>query len=1037
MKSDNTDDKSTDSLPTKVLREYFHIYDEYVKKYGNKIVVVMEVGTFYELRGAEENGDCSGEHIRDLSAKLHLKAYFSGKNNSIAITASRSNPICIGFPSSEGDPYYIPKIVDAGYWAVIAKEVDITPSGCKTKLIERKVVQVVNKATLMNEEFLSDCSVTKEQNLLVVYAELVPYRKIVSMGMSCMNIDTGRIDVFNGLGTMDDKNRTFEDLERWICRYRPRQIVWTSDSDELLIQWQTQYSAHGIEIVKFSRNPKFENLNNQEQLLRQYFFRSNTTELITNATDALGLSEAPNARLSLMYLIQYLHDTSKEILHGMLLPTFENNKTSFLLENNAIKQLHVHEFCDDILRCQTMLGKRLLRERMTNPSSDVATINKWLDYAESCDIQLNLRSVCRLDMVVRRMAMGKSIFMGDLTYLIEALTYLDNMSFSESMKKSESSFQWNIGSVLRHLKSVFNLTSGNICIFRDRFVKEQEDFLYLEGAKQYFVKELNELLHSQQTNRRRDDTNTTYVTAKETKQEGLIFIGNKSNVPDNLTKESLVYPVYVNSVQLEDDDNIPQHHDAISSLTSKFICWNKDTVTVKIIGGKRAFIHNELSKLYSFTRSQLCALMATEFKSEMQNTYDVYETTFQETLTNLARLDLAMATHQLATNSRYVRPEISRGEENVDNNPGSSFLVAKNLRHPIIEKKLVNSVYIPNDFELTSYKPGLVIYGMNSGGKSSALRSVGLSVVMSQAGLFVPASSFRLAPFDNLLTRIMGGDDMMRGTSSFVMEMLELKPVATRATDRTLVLGDEICHSTENKSGTAIVSAFIDHMATEKIKFIIVTHMRALEKLTNTLISDNVSHKYIHVGTDSRSGQLIFDRNLRDGTGPDTYGITVAEHVGIPSSIIMLAHKKLKIINGVPDSCMKISKYDHRKVHLPFCSIEGCNNVMEEEDHIVPQWSADERGYVSMKNTTAKIPKHHPSNLQGLCKACHSKKTKCDMNLKRMKREKEKNIITASPEIEPEVKRRCINNTNKAVNQSNLSHYFSFYSEKQVNTLNK
>ncbi len=927
-----------------ILKQHFELYDKYSQKFGKKIIILMEIGTFYEMRGSDENGECTGDHIRELAAKLNIKDYYMN-NQCIPTVPSRTNPICLGFPNLEvSENNHIPKIVEAGFWVVIAKQKEISEKGAKQKKFERNVVRVINKATIMGE------TMNSKQNILVIYNEIVPLNGVHCIGMACLRVTSGKLNIYDGTSTLYEKTRTVEEMERWIHTHRPMQIIWINASDTENPLENLRNFLYTQNVLTYDDIPKFHNLLYQEQILRRYFPQYIKPEMV-DIVDEFAMTYTPNARMSLMFLIQFLWDTNKDILHGMQRPEFENHQKSFILEKNAIKQLHIHEFCREIIKCQTQMGKELLRERMTRPSNDIETINEWLDFSADCDVRLRLSVVKKLQIVIRRMSTQRSSFR-DLQYLWKNLHHLKNLPFSETMLQSPVFFRWNFDPILNYLEEMFDMEAVNdeeLWIFKERLVEEQEAFKFVSETMRYFQFRLNDILGGD------------HIFFKETKLEGLVFLGNKSKVRSDLSNQTILFPKYNQS-------------------------WNKETIKAKVISGKQGFVHSELSAQYVEMKDELQEKISVELRLEMRNIYDKFEELLHETLSNIAKLDVGMATNELAVKSKYVRPVL------IDSS--SSFFDAKNLRHPIIEKTLLNSTYVPNHFKLTDENPGLVIYGINSSGKSSAMRSVGISIVMAQAGLFVPASHFELAPFHNVLTRIMGGDDMMRGASSYTIEILECRPIATRATQNTLMLGDEIGHSTEVTSGSALVSALMDHMAEKKTKFLVATHMRALETLTDDKYKNAILYKHIHVGRDE-DGNLVFDRVLRDGTGPDTYGLDIAEYLGMHPKIIFGAHKKIRKIKKYPNTLVEnVSKYNSRKLHGPVCSTIGCENPMEEEDHDVPQYMADDNGFISGTN----IHKHDPTNLNGLCKKCHRRKTTQDMkNLKRMR---DGEVIGASGEEE-------------------------------------
>jgi DNA mismatch repair protein MutS len=169
------------------------------------------------------------------------------------------------------------------------------------------------------------------------------------------------------------------------------------------------------------------------------------------------------------------------------------------------------------------------------------------------------------------------------------------------------------------------------------------------------------------------------------------------------------------------------------------------------------------------------------------------------------------------------------------------------LRHPLIESREENGIFIPNDLYLGDGEnhtftehatlenakevKGVLLYGINSSGKSSLMKSIGIAVVMAQAGFFVPCAMLRFSPVDKLLTRIVSKDNLYKGLSTFAVEMLELRNIFNRVTANSLILGDEISHGTETESALAIVASAILKLREIGSLFIFATHLHQLSRV--------------------------------------------------------------------------------------------------------------------------------------------------------------------------------------------------------------
>ena len=190
-----------------------------------------------------------------------------------------------------------------------------------------------------------------------------------------------------------------------------------------------------------------------------------------------------------------------------------------------------------------------------------------------------------------------------------------------------------------------------------------------------------------------------------------------------------------------------------------------------------------------------------EYSKFLLELFNKFETKYLEIIKNVSEIDVYCTNSLNAFEYSYNKPSIIENE--------CSFLVAKDIRHPIVERIQTQNRYIENDICLGNIpvdikniesSNGILLYGVNSSGKSTLMKSVGLNVIMAQAGMFVPCSSLVYSPYKHIFTRITGNDNIYKGMSSFTVEMTELKNILDRCNKNTLILGDELCSGTESVS---------------------------------------------------------------------------------------------------------------------------------------------------------------------------------------------------------------------------------------------
>jgi DNA mismatch repair protein MutS len=251
----------------------------------------------------------------------------------------------------------------------------------------------------------------------------------------------------------------------------------------------------------------------------------------------------------------------------------------------------------------------------------------------------------------------------------------------------------------------------------------------------------------------------------------------------------------------------------------------------------------------------------------------------------VATLDVLAALAEGAAEGGYVRPEVHTGFD----------LSIRQGRHPVVETMMPREEFIPNDVVLDEEGFIVVLTGPNMAGKSTVLRQVGLIQLLAQTGGFVPAAEARLPVVDRIFTRVGASDNLARGQSTFMVEMHETAAILHGATDRSLVLLDEIGRGTSTYDGVSIAWAVTEHLhEAVGAKTIFATHYHELTQLGDLLpgvLNLNVSVR--EVGED-----IVFLRRLEPGGADRSYGIQVARLAGVPPAIIARAGELLAELEG-------------------------------------------------------------------------------------------------------------------------------------------
>ncbi len=385
-------------------------------------------------------------------------------------------------------------------------------------------------------------------------------------------------------------------------------------------------------------------------------------------------------------------------------------------------------------------------------------------------------------------------------------------------------------------------------------------------------------------------------------------------------------------------------------------------------------LFEEITQKYESDQIKLISLVKQRYIESL----DMLETRFSLLLDKLidfvANIDVALSNAKCAKAMNLTRPEIV--EEN--------FLEAIALRHPIIEANDQRGIYIPNDIYLGKSTPtshnhitlnasnnqdvlGILLYGINSSGKSSLMKSIGIAVILAQAGMFVPAVEFKFGIYEKIFTRIVSKDNLYKGLSTFAVEMMELKNIFNRANERSLILGDEISQGTETQSALAIVSSAILKLLSLKSTFIFATHLHQLGDIKQLQNIPNLIFLHLGIKYDEKSDTLIYNRVLQLGKGDSLYGLEFAKSIHMDKEFLSIAQHIREELEEKHSDIKKIkrqkrSKYN-KELYLSKCAL--CDDSVDDVHHIKEQNQANSDGFIDH------FHKNHKYNLIPLCKKHH------------------------------------------------------------------
>ena len=388
-----------------------------------------------------------------------------------------------------------------------------------------------------------------------------------------------------------------------------------------------------------------------------------------------------------------------------------------------------------------------------------------------------------------------------------------------------------------------------------------------------------------------------------------------------------------------------------------------------------AKIFEEITQSFENNQVKLVSLVKERYLETLLALENRFSHLLDELIVFIANIDVAISNAKCTKSMNLSRPILQSK---------SNAYEAIGLRHPIIEANEQRGVYVPNDIYLgegieTKHNHitlnasngakvnGVLLYGINSSGKSSLMKSIGLSVILAQAGFFVPCTELKLGIYNHLFTRIISQDNLYKGLSTFSVEMMELKNIFNRATEHSLILGDEISQGTETESGLAIVAGAILKLLELKATFIFATHLHQLKNIEQLQKIDSLILLHLGVTYDEKNDTLIYNRQLQLGMGSSLYGLEFAKSLHMDKTFLKNAYQIRENLLGKSSELKtlthkKRSRYN-KNLYVTKCAL--CEEPVEDVHHIAEQNLANDTGMIGS------MDKNHKYDLIALCKRHH------------------------------------------------------------------
>lgn len=571
-------------------------------------------------------------------------------------------------------------------------------------------------------------------------------------------------------------------------------------------------------------------------------------------------------------LLNYLIETQKRDLEHLQMIEEINNQDFMTMDLYTKKSLELTENSKDhekygslfwlLDMTKSAMGARLLKNYIDRPLLKKEAIEERLDIVEIFtqqfiqreSIKEILKEIYDLERLSSRIAFG-NINARDLKWIASSLKVLPEL------KQQLYSFNEPLTDQLAN--QIIDLS--HITKLIDDAIIDNPPLTIKEGniIKDHFNEELDELRYL------RDHGKQWLVDFEQKERE-------KTGIKNLKVGYNRVFGYYIEvtkgSLDLVKDEFEYTRKQSLSNA-ERFI-----TPELKDMESKILSAQDKIQKLEYVLFTQV----RNEIKKEVHLIQDVSKI--------IARVDVYQSLAMLASENSYVRPVFN----------DQKIIDIKEGRHGVIEKVMGHGKYVPNDVSIDENSPVVLITGPNMGGKSTYMRQVALIVIMAQIGSFVPAKYANLTIFDQIFTRIGASDDLISGQSTFMVEMLEANNALRFASEKSLILFDEIGRGTATFDGMAIAQAMIEYIASEiHCMTLFSTHYHELTFLEDKGLGIQNVHASARVDND----HLVFEYLIKKGRSNKSYGVNVAKLAKLPDEVINRANLVLETLeeNNVED----------------------------------------------------------------------------------------------------------------------------------------
>jgi len=987
-----------------LVKEYFELTQQYLAKYGENTILLMQVGSFFEVYALldKSTGAISGSKIEDFSRICDLN--IAEKNSMIG----HEYVLMAGFKDI-GIDKYLKKIQEAGYTGVVYTQEESDIAG---KFI-RKCACVCSPGTFFNND-----TAVLTNNTICIWIELVGastsiFKKeaTIIVGISNIDIYTGKTTVFEFSKKYLNNPTTYDELERFISIYNPSEaIIITNITREKEIDDIINYANIRCELIhrvhtatndcvkdSTTKAKNCEKQTYQHEILNMFYGAA--------AIDVSLFNEHNIATQSFCFLLDFMHQHSPHLVNKIHPPVFENCSKRLVLANHSLKQLNIiddenyngkHSSVLKMLNLSlTPMGKRQFAYNFLHPTTDVAFLQKEYDITEylltrekegESQIKPKLGGIRDLAKWERQIVM-KKISPKSFVALYKNIETIRDMH--EIVRRDRTIMEYlnhselNTESILTFIQSHLNLDVAKdleqIQGFDTNFINKNVN-PKLDEAQELLLESMDKLISIQsflntmiERGEKKAATTSEYVKLHETDKNNISLIST------NIRSKKLEELLPARSEKVENLTYISSYNG--ETKTFSFTFGKKSMRFETQTGTNKSISNNEITELcrnIHLGKVVLKEIITSVYQSFLSR-FESFQDQLEKIIEFVTLIDMIYTKAAIAKKYGYCKPLL------VNSSDKKSFVSARDLRHCLIEQLQQSEIYIANDIVLGKAGvgvggerdiDGILLYGTNAVGKTSFIRALGIAIIMAQAGLYVPCSQFIFKPYKYIFTRIIGNDNIFKGLSTFAVEMSELRTILNYADENSLILGDELCSGTENTSAVSIFVAGIQKMVQMRSSFIFATHLHEIIGYDEITELKTVALKHMTVVYNREKDCLEYDRKLRDGPGNSMYGLEVCKSLNLPTDFLASAYairekyastNAAAEIHGRSILSLKTSHFNSQKI-MGLC--EKCGKLMGKEvHHLEPQRKANEDGIIVKDGVP--FHKNIAANLMTVCEKCH------------------------------------------------------------------